>query len=80
MCKWMQPDKQATQKLMKLKYSLFNVFINQPSMLLFMSRPALMQNIFKLCSNDDLLLAFIADAAVLVKSMSCILTSGQRCL
>lgn len=67
---------QKTQTLMKLKMSVFHIFINQPNRLLFISPSALMQNMFKLRSDDEFLLAFIADKVVFLRRISCILTSG----
>lgn len=66
--------------LMKLKHSVFNVFINQSNMLLFLSPSALMQNMFKLRNDEELLLALIADKVVFVRCISCILTSRQQCI
>lgn len=57
---------QTMQMLIKLKHSVFNDFINQPNIALFISPSALMQNMFKLHNDDELLLAFIADEAVFV--------------
>lgn len=68
---------QKTQTLMKLKMSVFHIFINQPNRLLFISPFALMQNMFKLRNDDEFLLAFIADKVVFLRCISCILTSGQ---
>lgn len=51
----MQPDNETTQMLMKFKYSVLSVAINQPNTLLFRSALALMQNPLELRAHYELL-------------------------
>lgn len=44
----MQPDNMTARMLMKFKYSVLNVVINQPNTLLFISALALMRNMLEL--------------------------------
>lgn len=51
----MQPDNESAQMLMKFKFSVLNVVINQPNALLFISTVALMQSMLKLRTDYELL-------------------------
>lgn len=50
----MQPDNETTRMLMKFKYSVLNVVINQPNTLLFISTLASMQNMLELRTDYEL--------------------------